>query len=525
MVQEATATHVAKTLSLNNQRLFYAMVVLSIVPIWFGNKLPLVDLPQHAAQVSALHEIWAGNSLFAESFHVNWFTPYLLGYLLLYVLSLALPVTVASQLLVSVSVAAIPIVSGLLLRTAHGDERWRWLAIPCSYGFAFYWGFLSFIVSAPLVLLFLVQTIRYADAPTWQRTIGICLSSVFLFFCHVIVLGFASFISLAFLLGRTWPDWKTLCLRALPYTTPIPLIIAWISLMYDREAAVQSDSIVFGPLWYRFLLLLVEPAGRESLNSAAITVLVTTAVVLLPFMCGARITRRPEKLLPFVAALAVFMLAPHHAMGTAYLYQRMGIFLVPLWLLIWERPSQPRWNLDWAAMLIVTVWVLSNAARFAAFAKETQDFRAVLDRAEPGKKLAGMIVDNSSPLFVFPVYLHFMAWYQAEKHGIADFNFADFHPQMVRYNPAAGSRIDATLAWVPGAFDWEKHGGAGYDYFLVKSSFDASRGIFKEKQDSVALIAHSGWWWLYQNKQRADKNSLAFSRYDQQVLPEKSLAH
>jgi hypothetical protein len=503
------------TLSLNNQRLFYVLLLLSVAPIWFSDRLPLVDLPQHAAQVSALRELWVGNPAFTESFHINWFTPYLLGYLVLYALAMVFPVAVAAQLLVSISLAAVPIVTGRLLRAAHADERWKWLAIPCSYGFAFYWGFLSFIVSAPLVLLFLIQTIRFAEAPTTKRGIGIAIFSIFLFFCHVIVLGFASLISLAYLLGRTWPDWKTLSWRALPYTTPIPLIVLWVIAMYDQETAVQADSVVFGPLSYRFLLLLVEPAGRESLNSPFVTVLVTGSILCLPLLVGAKLTRRPERLLPFFAALLVFMCAPHHAMGTAYLYQRMGIFLVPLWLLVWERPAQQRWNLDGVAMLIVTVWALSNAARFASFAKETQDFRVVMDRAEPSKKLAGMIVDNSSPLFVFPVYLHFMAWYQAEKSGIADFNFADFHPQMVRYNDGVGPRIDGTLAWLPAAFEWEKHGGSRYDYFLVKSTFDASQGIFKDKVSSVALVAHSGWWWLYENKRENDSSNSALDRAQQ----------
>ena len=69
-----------------------------------------------------------------------------------------MPITVATQVIVTASVLAIPLLTGRLLRVVGADERWKWLAIPCSFGFAFYWGFLSFLVAAPLALLFLIRT-------------------------------------------------------------------------------------------------------------------------------------------------------------------------------------------------------------------------------------------------------------------------------------------------------------------------------------------------------------------------------
>jgi hypothetical protein len=132
------SSQLARTVSVNNNRLFVSTVLLSIAPFWFGQNLPMIDMPQHAAQIAALREIWAGNETFTQLFHVNWFTPYLLGYLLLYVDSLVMPVAVVTQLVVSLSLIAVPLLTGMLLRTASADERWKWLAIPCAFSFAFY---------------------------------------------------------------------------------------------------------------------------------------------------------------------------------------------------------------------------------------------------------------------------------------------------------------------------------------------------------------------------------------------------
>lgn len=491
----------AQTLSLGNDRLFAVALILAIAPLWIGRYLPMVDIPQHAAQIAALRQMWEGNETFTQLFQVNWFTPYLLGYLLLYLLSLLLPITVATQIVVSLSVAAVPLLTGYLLRAAGGDERYKWLAIPAGFGFAFYWGFLSFIVAVPFGLLFLIQTIRFVQESTLRRGLGIAAFAVFLFFCHVIVLGFASLMALTYVCASGYRDPRRLVLRLLPYTAPLPLLAVWLFATYSSESSVRSNPVVFGPLLERFIALLVQPAGRDYF-SPLFNVLVTGSIVLLPGLIGSKFSRRPERWLPFALGLLTFLVAPHYVLATAYFYQRLGIFLVPLWLMAWDPPAGARRRLDWIAMLVVMLWTTLNIGRFAAFARETQSFDAVIKAAEPGRKAASMVFDRTTPLFGLPVYMHFPAWYQATHRGIVDFNFADFYSQMARYKANAGPRMDENLAWYPTDFRWEANGGGSYDYFIVKSGFDISNEIFKEKRAMVQLVAHSGWWWLYRNNER-----------------------
>jgi hypothetical protein len=493
------SSRLAEVVSLNNERLFLFVVVLSIVPLWIGPYLPLVDLPQHAAQVTALRQLWSGDPIAGALFHVNWFTPYLLGYLLLYVLTLVMPMAVATKLVVSLAVALIPWLTGRLLKAVGGDEGWKWLAIPCSFSFAFYWGFLTFLITAPLGLLFLVQTVRFVAAPSLARSAGIALFSVLLFFCHVIVLGFASLIALAYVVGAHYRDLKTLVLRALPYTAPAPIIGLWLASTYRAETGVQSDPIMFGPLLYRLTQLLAQPAGREDFFSAVpMIVLVTGAVLLLPPLTGATFNRDPKRWLPLVLGALAFLLSPHYVLSTAYFYQRLGVFLVPLWLMAWDAP-QARRGADWLVMAIVVLWVVTSSGRFVAFARETESFSDVLAAMEPGRRTAAMVVDNSSPRFTLPVYLHFPAWYQAERGGVVDFNFAEFYSQMVRYRADAGPRISEIVAWYPAEFQWDVNGGDRYDYFLIKASVDVADAVFKDRRSSVELVTQSGWWWLYRN--------------------------
>jgi len=297
------------TLVLTNRKLFACALLLMIAPLWFGQYLPMVDLPQHAAQITALKEMWRGNPLFTDVFEINWFTPYLLGYMVLYLLSLVVPIAVATQIVVSVALMAVPVLTGSLLRAAGGDERWKWLAIPCAYGFAFYWGFLSFLVAVPVALLFLIRTIRYAEAPTLRNALGVGCFAVFLFFCHVIALGFAGLVAASYIACRNYRDLKILMLRLVPYVAPLPLIASWMLFTHEREASVQTDPVVYGGIVERLIELFVQPGGSDFYSAPFLNVLLIAAILIGPAMFGSRFSRKPERWVPFVVGLVVWLAA------------------------------------------------------------------------------------------------------------------------------------------------------------------------------------------------------------------------
>jgi hypothetical protein len=216
---------------------------------------------------------------------------------------------------------------------------------------------------------------------------------------------------------------------------------------------------------------------------------------------GATASRRPERWLPFVLGLTVFFAFPETAFNVGFLYQRMGIFIVPLWLMAWDAPLQRSGRWDWLAMGVVVVCLFANVGRFAAFARETQSFQRVLSAASPGRRLGYLTNGPRSPLFNAPVYLHFAAWYQGTRGGIADFNFADF-PLLVRYKRALPPRINELVAVDIRYFDWQENGGDNYDYFLVMSPMDIHQLLFGEHSPQLELVAHSGPWWLYRNTAR-----------------------
>src|SRR5690348_6995364 len=125
---------------------------LATIPVWLPAFPPMTDLPQHAAQVAMLREMSQPAFPYRHLFEINWFTPYLVGYLLVYAFTGILGIVVACKLVVSLAIAGIPIATAVLILETGGDSRWALLSVPAMYGFDFQWGFLNFLVAVPLGL-------------------------------------------------------------------------------------------------------------------------------------------------------------------------------------------------------------------------------------------------------------------------------------------------------------------------------------------------------------------------------------
>ena len=504
-----TMTHRLKLLfSLRNSALFAAALLLSVVPIWLTPYLPLVDIPEHAAQVASLHELWNGNSLFTDTFQINWFTPYLLGDLLLYAVSTVLPIVTATKLVVSAALMAVPWLTGLLLREVGGEERLRWLAIPASYSVAFYWGFMAFVVAIPMALAYLLLTVRFERSATPRNAVGIALCSVVLFFGHVIALGIGSLLALTYLLAKNLRSPRRFVVCALPCAVPLPLLALWTARIYATESSVQHAPLAFATLHERLVNLFNQLAGLDQ-SAFLVSLLVASTVVLAPLVFGYRFSKRPERWLLLVVGAAVYFTFPSYAQGAAVLYQRLGVFLIPLWLLVWDPPAKPRPALGLVVVIALVSWLGVNTVRFFEFGREARSFDTALHNIEPGRRVASLLMCNSSQFFSKPVYWHFPAWYQAVSHGVVDLSFAASYPSMVRYRDANAPRLREGVMLQPKAFSWPQDGGARYDYFLLCAGTDESAAVFKEHRDSVSLLGQYENWWLYKNLEPESSLSLA----------------
>jgi hypothetical protein len=86
-------------------------------------------------------------------------------------------------------------------------------------------------------------------------------------------------------------------------------------------------------------------------------------------------------------------------------------------------------------------FIALQADRMAAFARESAAFDEVLAAAEPGFRARQLIVDMASPAARSPMaYQNFALWYQVDKGGLVDFNFAAYGTQVIRYRQVEAGR-------------------------------------------------------------------------------------
>jgi hypothetical protein len=231
--------------------------------------------------------------------------------------------------------------------------------------------------------------------------------------------------------------------------------------------------------------------------------------LLAPWLMGLRTgPGRGLALLPFAMTALVLSFAPSFVFETSFVYERFALFLWPTyaWLFVAQpgdvkRPGQ-------AVQVLIVVMTISVLAlhgwRVWQFGREASDFERLIARLEPGQRTLALIADPISPATGgVPAYAHYGLWYQAEHGGLVDFNFAWVQPQVVRYRVAARPPVGLNFPWNPSQFDWTRHQGASYRYFLVRTGSRPAQDWFAGALCKPRLWTTEGTWQVFEHNQCA----------------------
>jgi hypothetical protein len=192
-------------------------------------------------------------------------------------------------------------------------------------------------------------------------------------------------------------------------------------------------------------------------------------------------------------------------MNTWLLYQRFAVFLLPFYVLMFTAPRSARSSLLSRLWLPLLCWTFLaiHVERLLSFAKESADFEDVLAAVEPGQRALGLIFYGASPAAANLVaYFHFPLWYQAEKGGFVDFNFAGYLPQIVRYRSDRAPAVFGGPVWTwqaPDDFEWGRNQAELYRYFFVRHIAPLPQGYFPTGRCEPVLLKSAGAWSIFEN--------------------------
>ena len=474
---------------------FFFVCLFAAVPVLVTTLPPMVDLPQHAAQIALLQDILSGSTPFASLFEVQLFTPYLLGNALLFLLAKPFGVVLATRILVALTTVAFAACAARFTARAGAPSIMRWLFVPLPFGLAYEWGFLSFLVAVPLGFAFLAE-LDLRPGPRSRREILVLVAWAHaLFFAHVLVMAY--FLAVAVLRLHV-PSLRAWLRRVAPLAAVTPVVGLWV-----LGSRATAGEVRVPPSWaWGWGRLEALPSTLFSLPLGDAYYALALVLLALPLLGGYRLRRSVAALGPFVLHLTVMLFAPRLAFAASFVYQRFGYVGLPLLALALEEDPAARrgtvvrrW-LEPAYALVAAALLSFQVCRALAYEAESAPFREVIAAAKPGKRLLGLPFLRSGGSYQAPTYVHYATWYSSLRGGLAEFSFATFFAQVVRYRAGVRPLATDVVNWSPELFQWRTWKDEGYTYFLVHQAYDPAAELFPA--GAVKLVAARGGWWLFE---------------------------
>jgi hypothetical protein len=493
-------------------------------PLWSAKVLPLDDIPNHLARITALHHLndprWNLSPYYQRSLGL---VPYLGHFYVVHLLAYVFGGVVRANLVYMILYVLSAPLCGLAFARATGRSPWlALLLLPLSIGYFFQWGFVSFCVAVMLTLVALAQLWKLLDSPSVKGAVAVFALTVILYLCHVLPWGAFGVAAGACLIteaaarrfrgplyaagamlpsvGLFWMGLRhakdTGYISSLPYFAeedPPSRLLRRVASTIDLFQKQTVEEWVQIGLVLLVVALLVSDAGRET--DEPLRKRLRIPLVLLVFVAGALFTpfsiKRPFNWWMINLRFLMLICA-------------VGVFL-------------PRGPIRGARAVLFTIGIMISLLLPFHMTRNFKDFSK---RAEPVIRLIMQTPLGSNTLFLHtpgestrrnftdPVMAPEMAIWrelynypQVYRGGFNPYLYDDGFPvKRIKSLPAPRVESAATQLWnvEDQKFDPETM-MADWDYFIVKSDNNGAM-----PPDGAALVASDDWWSLYRNlrKQR-----------------------
>lgn len=471
-----------------NDWLVVAVALVASAPAWIVKHPPLEDLAFHASTIRVLHSYSdAKYGLAAHYVLTLGRTQYLLYYLCGSAFSFLMSPMTANRILLSVYLTGTPVSIAVLCRTLGRDVRLALFAVPLLFNVMYIFGLLPFVFGIPFMFFGLAAFAAHARRPTLASGVVAGALGLATFYSHLFpfaLLGVGCALLFPWSTPQRW--WKMF----VPY---IPLgVFALVfffgtaagQLARDAASAIEKPAPLadaMARLWtwsgaiYRnqsdeshwiawFTLVLVS--GGLSLRQGHPRAR-GVALIVLPALC-----------------FVVYFTTPE-SRGVVWLFcQRfpiLGLFTLVPFLRI------PRGALGHVAAAVAAgigiSYIGTACSMFIACEREeVGDVDGAVEHIPYGKTVAALIFDRYSRYIEWAPYLHFGSYYQLERGGMLQFNYAPWPHWPFAYkegvHPVEVTKPAPRWEWTPEQRDVKRELVPNYEYLMVKGSFRPPAGTY-----------------------------------------------
>jgi hypothetical protein len=476
--QRLTSTCVGRAKSLNASVLFVACFalcgLLSLYIIW-GLSFPAgVDIAQHAFLMhifSSFHDQKLGYAFF---FHLQFFTPYILTYVIAYPLVKIGGGIFAVKVLHTVVALGLPWQMARWYRAVGAEIWFSLLGFPLAFGFAYLWGFVSFDLSLPFGFAYLVAFQHYKTALNVRSGVKAGALAVLLFFVHA-----ATFMTtmLAAGIGCLLSRHASVIAKRCIHLIPAALVAVIWARVGDRHPPAPGEWADFERItrYFRGDFTFFPSPQYEWLGAGLFALFLAVS--------GTRPARSLSRWLPAVFATALYAKMPDMISGTwltASRYLQLSHLFAPAVL---ATPiSLPRkYALRGTCAAVAIGLMLWLTSRMVGFDQEYRGYTEIADSLPEGADVRGFLVETDRTSEAMgPMQLGMVfAWLTVKNHGMLENDFGVYKPLPVLRND------------IPWAFD--------YPYLIARGKSEAwVRSLVAGHRRDYALRLHLGDWWLFE---------------------------
>ncbi len=474
---------------------FLACSFLTGYLLWTNQYLPMVDLPQHAAQLSIWQRWDHPEFNYRVIYEHNWRASQQIPYFLICSFTWIFSIHTALRLALFVFLLGIPVATLFLLRETKLPIWIVFLTFPAAFSFSFYWGFINYLAATPLLILLLACTHRYSLEPTRARGLKLLLLNHFLFFTHPLGLLFGGLLSTPLIAARSAAPMTTVR-RLVPWVLSAPIPLLWLLLTLSEDTV---EPVQLAVTWWNLGFARVFEFFALIVGLGNVAGLLWGLILLsVPFILGFRMAADWTRRVPLLTTAVLFLLFPMEFLSINFLYPRLAVLtLVSLLYALDPAPRRtPTPMHSVLPVLLAVLWLIQLNIKFAQFNEEAADFSKILEQASSNSKVVSLIFENASEHVPAPVYLNFVGWYQVEKGGTADPSFAGVYTGRFRYRPEAKPDLPSGFSNHPEHFDWSAQAHQ-FDEFIVRSSRRDPLDLFADSENEVKMVDRSGSWSLF----------------------------
>ena len=489
--------------------LLIASALANVLPLWAAKHLPFTDLPQHVAAIATLRHwfdpAWKAQQYFTLALsQTQYLLYYLAGALLAFPFGTA---ERANVVLLSIVGASFPFALRALLRSLRVDERLALFGAPLFWSQALLIGFFNYLAALPLLLWTLSLCVRQAEVPRRRTALTLAVASLALFYLHLS--AFLFFAPAAVLAAWLLPTRSLLKLPArLSWMAPSALagvlflvkspVVNPSSVGWTAPRAIGFEDV--GAALRNLPAALLEMWNSGQDDWILLALIAAAALIAWP---GEREAEDPKQRLRrgiaaawIVWAWVLYFFFPKSIGWLWQLNERYAI-LAALLLPLLLRPLR---GLRGAVplLLVAVIAACSGAlaeSKIVDFDREVGGFDALLAKAQPGRRMIGLIYDSGSNVARFSPYLHYASLYRARSGGLTSFSFAELPQSPLRYRPeSAPPAKPQSWEWHPDVYRNDID-GYYYDYVLIRGP----GRIFDRPMPGPQwhLIDQSGLWQLW----------------------------